>query len=275
MVQTLNWFNINVMKIFTSERATVLFGSLLFLFATPGWPAGTQVLRSHVPAAVASMQPDGKLSGTNRLNLAIGLPLRNPEALSNLLQQIYDPASPNYHHYLTPEQFTEQFGPTEWDYQAVIAFAGANGLRVTATHPNRMLLDVIGNVPDVEKAFHVTMRTYRHPIENRTFFAPDAEPSLDLAAPILRISGLNNYSPPRPRFVAKPLVNGQNASPNSGSGPNGTYMGNDFRTAYIPDSSLTGSGQIVGLLQFDGYTASDITYYESQAGLPNVTLQNV
>ena len=52
-------------------------------------------------------------------------------------------------------------------------------------------------------------------------------------------------------------------------------MGNDFRAAYVPDTTLNGSGQIVGLLQFDGYTASDITYYENQAGLPNVTLTNV
>ena len=52
-------------------------------------------------------------------------------------------------------------------------------------------------------------------------------------------------------------------------------MGKDFRTAYVPDSSLNGSGQIVGLLQFDGYTASDITYYENQAGLPSITLSNV
>ena len=42
-----------------------------------------------------------------------------------------------------------------------------------------------------------------------------------------------------------------------------------------PDTALTGAGQAVGLLQFDGYTASDITYYESQAGLPNVPLINV
>ena len=95
--------------------------------------------------------------------LAIGLPCEIRVALSNLLQQIYDPASPNYHHYLTPEQFTEQFGPAKADYQAVIAFARANGLRVTATHPNRMLLDVNGTVTDVERALHVTMRVYQHP----------------------------------------------------------------------------------------------------------------
>jgi len=267
--------NIKCMKIFRLSRATAAFGSLLFLFTTHGWSAGTQVLRAHVPAAAASLQPTGRFSGTNRLNLAIGLPLRNQAALSSLLRQIYDPASPNYHHYLTPEQFAEQFGPTETDYQAIIAFANANGLRVTATHPNRVLLDVSGSVADVERALHVTMQTYRHPTEDRSFYAPDTEPSLDLDVPVLHISGLDNYSLPHPRFVARPLVNGQNVAQNAGSGPNGTYMGGDFRAAYVPDSSLDGSGQIVGLLQFDGYTAGDITYYESHAGLRAVPLQNV
>ena len=111
----------------------------------------------------------GRFPGTNRLNLAIGLPLRNEEALDNLLQQIYDPASPNFRQYLTPEQFTEMFGPTEQDYQAVIDFAKTNGLTVTGMSANRVLLDVSGSVADIEKAFQVTMRTYQHPKENRMF----------------------------------------------------------------------------------------------------------
>src|ERR1039458_1937257 len=172
------------MKTKCLSRAVTAFGGLLFFFTAPAaLDAQTQVLHGHVPAIVKSLQPAGRLSGTNHLNLAIGLPLRNQTALSNLLQQIYDPASPNYHHYLTPEQFTERFGPTEWDYQAVIAFASANGLRVTATHPNQMLVDVSGSVADIERALHVTLRVYQHPTEKRMFHAPDAEPSLDLAGP--------------------------------------------------------------------------------------------
>ena len=95
---------------------------LLFLSMMPAAAAPRQVMHGHVPAVVAHLQPTGNFAGTNRLNLAIGLPLRNQEALTNLLRQIYDPASPNYRHYLTPEQFTEQFGPTEKDYQAVDCF---------------------------------------------------------------------------------------------------------------------------------------------------------
>lgn len=250
-------------------------GSLLLLFTNPAVAAPPQVLPGHVPAVVQSLQPLGRLPETDRLQLAIGLPLRNREVLTNLLRQIYDPASPNYHHYLTPEQFAEQFGPAEKDYQAVIAFAQANGLRVTATHSNRMLVDVNGSVADVERALHLRFNIYRHPTENRTFFAPDSEPTLDLSVPILHISGLNDYSLPRPRSVATRLVSAQNITPNAGAGPGGGYMGNDFRAAYVPGVALNGSGQTIGLLQFDGYSASDIADYESQAGLPNVPLQNV
>ena len=101
-----------------------------------------------------------------------------------MLREIYDPASPHYRQYLTPEQFTERFGPTEQDYQTVIDFMKANGLTVTGRHPNRTLLDVRGSVANIEKTFHLTMRVYQHPTENRTFYAPDVEPSLDLAVPL-------------------------------------------------------------------------------------------
>jgi subtilase family serine protease len=237
--------------------------------------AEMQTLQGHVLPVLKSLPPTGPLPATDRLNLAISLPLRNPAALSSLLQQIYDPANPNYHHYLTPSQFTEKFGPTEQDYQAVIAFAKANHLEVTTLHPNRLLLDVTGSVADVEKALHVTLHNYQHPTEQRSFYAPDGEPSLALEVPVLHISGLDNYALPRPHLQANRLVSGQNASANGGSGPGGTFMGADFRNAYVPDTTLNGSGQVVGLLQFDGYTASDITYYESLTGLPKVPLQNV
>ncbi len=235
---------------------------------------GRQVLHGHVPKAVASfhLQPTGRLSAAKHLNLAIGLPLRNEEALTDLIEEIYNPASPKYRQYLTPEQFTEQFGPTEEDYQTVLAFAKRSGLTVTATSANRVLVNVSGSVAEIEKAFHVTLRTYRHPTESRTFYAPDIEPSIESGVPILDISGLSDYALPHPKNIKPSLLYQQNGS---GSGPSGAYMGNDFRAAYVPDTTLRGSGQIVGLVEFDGYYANDITNYEGQAGLTNVPLQNV
>ena len=234
--------------------------------------AARQALHGHVPAAVQGQATLARLDASKHLGVAIGLPLRNSDELADLLRQLYDPASPNYRQYLTPEQFAERFGPTEADYQAAIDFAKSNGLTVACTHPNRVVLDVEGAVTNIETAFHVTMRVYQHPTEARTFFAPDAEPSLDLAVPVLHISGLDNYSLPHTNSRRKPAAQ---ATPSSGSGPGGGYVGDDFRNAYIPGVTLDGSGQSVGLLQFDGFYASDITAYEALAGRPNIPVQVV
>jgi len=138
-----------------------------------------------------------------------------------------------------------------------------------------VLLDVEGPVSTIEKTFHVAMRVYKHPKEARAFYAPDSDPSVDIAVAINNISGLDNYSLPHPHYKFKAAVSKANVSGNSGSGPSGTYSGSDFRAAYVPGASMTGQGQTIGLLEFDGYNTADIAYYETQAGLPNITLTNV
>ena len=249
----------------------------LIPFPTFAQTAARQGLHGHVPAAIARfhLQPVGRLAANSRLNLAIGLPLRNRAALDELLQQIYDPTSPNFRHYLTTEEFAEQFGPTKADYEAVIAFARANGLTVTGTEPDRTVLDVSGSVAQIERVFQVTMRQYRRPGENRTFFAPDVEPSVDLSVPLLHISGLDNFIVPHPAGLKRiPFRPASAMKAAYGTGPSGLFMGKDFRAAYVPGVSLNGSNQIVGLFELDGYYPNDITAYETNAGLPNVTLTN-
>jgi hypothetical protein len=259
------------------RRQAILLLTGTVLLAATAWPADMKALQGHLPEVVAQgLAPVGRLPASQQLRLAIGLPLRNPQALNNLLQQLYDPASPLYHHFLSPEQFTASFGPDEKDYQALRRFAESSGLTVTGAYPNRLLLDVTGAVADVENAFHVHIGVYRHPSEARDFYSPDAEPSVDASLAIADISGLNNYALPHPksRRLAQSHA-GADATPKSGSGSGGTYMGYDYRDAYIPGVTLTGSGQMVGLLEFDGYYASDISNYETKSGLPAVPLQTV
>src|SRR2546422_709276 len=83
--------------------------------------ADRQRLPVHVATSLTNAPFIGLLPATTNLDLAIGLPLRNQDALSSLLHEICDPASPRYRQYLTPERFTEMFGPTKEDYDAVIA----------------------------------------------------------------------------------------------------------------------------------------------------------
>lgn len=261
-------------KYFCWLIAVLLGTAFSFAFNSRAQTPPEQQLRGHIPEAVRRLAPLGRENNAERLRLAIGLPLRNQDELTNLIHQIYDPSSPNYHHYLTPEEFTARFGPTEQDYQAVVQFARSSGFNVTTTHPNRVVLDVEASVGDIERALHVEMHTFQHPTEARTFHAPSAEPTIDLTVPILHISGLDDYSLPHPNSKLKPADIAANATPKAGSGPGGAYRGNDFRAAYSV-GPLTGVGQTVALLQFDGYYANDITTYESQAGIAPVTLVNV
>jgi len=234
-----------------------------------------KTLAGHVPEASRRLAPKGTLPAANRLNLAIGLPLRDARGLDDFLAQLYEPSSPIYRLYLTPEQLTARFGPTQDDYAAVEAFARRNNLIVTATHPNRLLLDVSGSVADIQRAFHLTLRTYSHPTEARVFYAPDTDPSVEVSLPVSDVSGLNNFVLPHPRSLRIESNRPFNPAPRSGSGSDGTYLGKDFRAAYLPGVTLTGSGQLVGVLEFDGFYATDISAYETAAGYSSVPLQTV
>ena len=112
-------------------------------------------------ADTAQLQPTGRLRATNRLHLAVALGPRNRDCLEKLLRDLQDPHSLSHHQYLSLEEFTKRFGPTEQDHQRAMDFAQANGLKVSGTHSNRIILDMEGAVPDVEKALHVTIRTYQ------------------------------------------------------------------------------------------------------------------
>jgi uncharacterized repeat protein (TIGR01451 family) len=249
----------------------------LALFPRIATAQSAKTLHGNVPAAIGrfKLQPTGKLKEDTTVDLAIGLPLRNTNALSDLLAQMYDPSSLNFHRYLSPEQFAAQFGPSADDYEMIKNFARVYGLVVTETYSNRMVLDVRGRVSDVERAFQVNLQTYHHPSENRDFYAPDKEPTISAALPIINVEGLDNYRRPHPHYKFKSADSSGKSKAATGSGPGFNYIGNDFRNAYVPGTSLNGLGQTVALVQFDGYNPSDIQQYESMAGRTNIPLQNV
>src|SRR5208282_4070916 len=125
---------------------------------------------------------------------------------------LYAPGSASFHRYLTPGQFAEQFGPTEQDYQNVMNYAKSNRLDVIGTYGNRGVLDVSGTVADIERTFQVNLGTYQHPTENRQFYAPDVEPSVEAGLSVTYVSGLDNYVIPRP-LIRKPTPGASRKSP--------------------------------------------------------------
>jgi xanthomonalisin len=263
------------MRAFRLTFLTALFAGLLF-FSDSAQAQQRFALTPHVPQAVARGQAAlvGGVPATQRMSLAISLPLRNEADLDDLLQQLYDPQSPNYRRYLTVEEFTQRFGPTLDDRDAVVRFAEASGLTVTRTPANRSVVDIEGPVANIEAAFHLNMGVYRHPTEARTFYAPDREPTLNLDVPVLHISGLDNFTLPHAKNIKHLQLPEDGKS--TGSGPHGQFIGSDMRAAYYGSGPLTGAGQTVGLFEYAGYEVSDVQLYFQKVNQPlNVPIVGV
>ncbi len=221
--------------------------------------AGRQLLEGHFLPEFAAAPVVGPLDATVPLQLAIGLPVRNELELDALLGDISDPKSPQYRHFLTPAEFTARFGPSEQDYESIVAFANAHGLTITARFSNRLALGISGNASAVNEAFHIQLTTRQRP-DGSSFYAPDREPSVDLDTKLLDVSGLDDYV-----LAQRGGLPSRGRTGNvSGSGPNGEFGGSDFRNAYAPGVSLNGAGQSVGLFERDGFYTADVNRYVAE-----------
>jgi subtilase family serine protease len=252
-------------------------GILASVASSPAQAQKPQVLHNHVRPEVSSGQAPlvGAMPPTQTMNFSIVLPPRNQADLDSFLARLYDPASPDFHHFLTVDEFTQRYGPTPGDYQAVVAFAQAHGFIVNGAPANRLAVPLTGTVNQIESAFNVRMSLYQHPTENRTFFSPDREPSLNLSVPVAHIAGLDNFSLPHPMVIPPSQAHPQLANV-AGSGPGGSYLGSDMRAAYYGGTTLDGNGQAVGLLEFDGYNIGDVNSTFSNADQTyNVAINNV
>ena len=183
-------------------------------------------------------------------------------------RELYDPSSPSYRHFLTVQEFTARFGPSQEDYDAVIRFAKANGFTVVGGSRDGMDVQLKGSVADIETAFHVT---------HGCLPAPHGKPHILCSGPgahggpavpgcgTSRVwTTIRSRIPP---LVHRNLSVKSNAT--TGSGPSRSYLGSDMRAAYYGGTALTGAGQNLGLLEYYGYDIADVNTYFTNAGQTN------
>jgi subtilase family serine protease len=255
-----------------NRRIYALLFSIALLFSAGVLQGRAETLMTrHVREVTLNGQARqiGHVPASRIMQLDVVLPMRDREGLHNFLADLYSSTIPNYRHYLTPSEFTEKFGPTQKDYDAVVRYVQQHGLTVVGGSRDGMEVQVRGSVAAVESAFHVSLLIYQHPTENRLFYGPDREPTTDLPFALWHISGLDNYSIPHPFYVKKSdYAKAHGISPDkvvthatTGSGPSASFLGSDMRAAYYGGTALTGSGQNLGLFEYLGTDLADLTTY--------------
>ncbi len=253
------------------------------LYTMPTAAVAQSVMTHHVRDIVRTGEvvPNGRLPQQQVLQLDLILPLRDPGGLRNFLTDVYNPESPNFRHFVSPQEFTARFGPTQAQYDEVVAFARSHDFEVTGGSRDQMEVRLKGTVGAIEAALHVSLNTYSHPTESRSFYAVDREPTPNLSFRLWHVSGLDNFSIPKPLYVKKSdfaAAHGMYpeqvvSQATTGSGPSASFLGSDMRAAYYGGTALTGAGQHLGLVEFGGTDLADLnTYYANVHQTKSVTV---
>ena len=126
---------------------------------------------------------------------------RSPDqesALGQLLQQQQDNSSPNYHKWLTPEQFGTQFGPAPQDIQSITTWLESHGFQVAGASRGGILIEFSGTAGQVQQAFHTQIHKYA--VNGAQHYANASDPMVPagLVPMVAGLRALNN-------FPAKPM----------------------------------------------------------------------
>ncbi len=262
------------------------YGALLLISVVAFMPAA----RSHaaqlaaVPATAyypASPQEYAlSASSINQqevLHVDFALKGGDDEALDELTKELYDPASLNYHRWITPEEFGERFGASPGDIALVEHWASANGFQVTYVAKGRRLIVLSATVAVAQKALSTTFGAYLRsgatPTASGAFssedilFAPRTSPLLpsDVAAVVSSIGGLSNAGRMRP--MLRRITPSSIAPRLQPSALTPAELASVYDLAPVQASTGSGSGMKIGLYEPALYSAKDVAKFKSQYGI--------
>src|SRR5438105_2988266 len=225
----------------------------------------------------------GAANAQQQLNLSIGLQPRNQQELDNLLRNMYDPRSSLYHHFLTAQQFADEFGPTLEQQQQVADYLRSQGLHVIRIAPNGLLIDANATVAQAESTFQVSINYYQ--LGAHAFYANASAPTIpsSLSSLIASIGGLDDSVQYHPLFHhmnprgGKPGLGSRSlhAQPNAQGSFTPTDLAGAYDVAPLHQAGVQGNNQTVAVFELDGYQSSDITQYLQNYNLGSPSISNV
>ncbi len=141
----------------------------------------------------------GPHAADSTIRIIVGLKLHDVARLKTFLQEVQSPASPLYHQFLTPKQFTARYGPSKAEVAKVVSFLKARGIKVTSVSANRTLIHTEAKSRVYEHAFAIGINDYS--LNGRSFYSTADKPKLPraLAPLVANILGFNHGVQMHPR----------------------------------------------------------------------------
>jgi hypothetical protein len=194
---------------------------------------------------------------------------RSPEqelALTKLLDNQQDKQSPNYHQWLTPEQFGKTFGPTDYDMQVIVGWLQSHGFQVGTTK-GRTMLEFSGSASQVQEAFHTTIHKYLVNGERHWANASDPQIPAALAPAVAGVWTLHNFLK-KPQYILSKekgtIIPGKPPQLNISGGGHALVPG-DYAVIYninpVYASNINGNGITIGVIGRSEILLSDFTDY--------------
>ncbi len=131
----------------------------------------------------------------HRMMLVLQRSPQQEHSLVTLLDSQQDKSSPNYHQWLTPDQFGQQFGPADSDVQTVTSWLQLHGFQVTRVSKGKTIVEFDGTAGQVQQAFHTSIHSYVVNGEQHWANASDPQIPAALAPVVAGPMSLNNFFP--------------------------------------------------------------------------------
>jgi len=179
---------------------------------------------STSPVAAANATVRGAHTSAVALKLNVDLSVRNDANLKAAITAASTPGGPGYGHYLTPAEYMATYAPTDAQVAAAESWLSEEGLHVTGTSSDNLIVHVKGSTAAVEHAFSVAINDYTA-ADGRAFYAPDRSPSVRADLAIESVSGLSDYF----KAVTDSVCSGECGA-----------TGNELRTTYDITSNAEG-----------------------------------
>ena len=205
-------------------------------------------------------------------------------ALESFMAEQLDRSSPNYHHWLTPAEFGQMYGPAQQDIETVTKWLGSHGFQVNSVAPGRTTIDFSGNAGEVQAAFHTTIHQYV--VKGEQHWANSTDPSIPTAlTPVVAgVRSLNSFFPKpqvrvhhaamRPNFTFAPSSGSCDVTGNTGTNDDCFAVGPyDFATIYgvqaLWNNGIDGTGQTIAIVGDSNINVEDVQQFRALFGLSN------